>query len=64
MMSYSDITSGNATRILNLAKNVSKKFDVEVVFDGSKSNNAGEWFEELNIKFTPYLKSLYRCVQN
>lgn len=59
MVSYSDINSGNATRILNLAKYISEKFDVDIIFDGSKSNNFPDSFKDLNIKFTPYLKNVY-----
>lgn len=59
LISYSDINSGNATRILNLAKYISKKLDVDILFDGSKNNNLPDCFKDLNIKFTPYLRNVY-----
>jgi len=59
LISYSDVNSGNATIILNLAKYMSKKFDVDILFDGSKNNNLPDYFKDLNIRFTPYLKNVY-----
>jgi hypothetical protein len=58
-MSFSNIHGGNATRILNLAKNLSDKFNVEIVFDGDRYNYIPEQFKTLNITFTPYLHNLY-----
>jgi glycosyltransferase involved in cell wall biosynthesis len=59
MISFSNIHSGNATRILNLAKNLSKNIDVEIIFDGSRNNYIPEKFKDLKIKFTPYLGNRY-----
>jgi glycosyltransferase involved in cell wall biosynthesis len=58
-MSYSDINSGNATRLLNLAKNLSKEFKVDIFFDGNKNNHIPHQFKNLKINFTPYLKNLW-----
>jgi glycosyltransferase involved in cell wall biosynthesis len=59
MISFSNIHGGNATRILNLAKNLSDKFNLEIIFDGDKCNHVPQQFKTLNITFTPYLHNLY-----
>jgi glycosyltransferase involved in cell wall biosynthesis len=59
MVSYSDVNSGNATRILNLAKNLPSNVDVDIVFDGGENNRVPRRFEGLSIGFTPYLRVFY-----
>ena len=61
-LSYSDINSGNATRVLNLAKNLATKHKIDIFFDGSKNNHIPteiKKIKNIKIKFTPYLFSLY-----
>jgi glycosyltransferase involved in cell wall biosynthesis len=64
MISFSDINSGNATRILNLAKRLSDEIEVEIIFDGSRNSYIPKDFSNLKILFTPYLKNLYLTLSN
>ncbi len=58
-VSFSNINNGTAKRALELARQLSKKHDVSILFDGAESNCVPKKFGKLNIRFGPFLKTHY-----